>query len=262
MWYPVMSGCAYVPVSLALTATGSLLSRRPEGPAPILLFLSVCLPLIPLPYLHTTPTFSFTLNQLLQALTKAGYRIPMFLQPCNLSPEKLPLFSKRRRRVAGWQNGIRHGIPPHATGRKDETPNAQVQKGIADGNGKRAQIGIYWPGVAQRQTRSGGQRAASFPACACLLGGKGARSDGDSLQAEYLGLVPEQPSAELNDPAGDRVEVLHLVGLEFLEELPQALDEAALLLTHVLVGIAKLQEDLVIWMKEGQESALRGGVVL
>ena len=94
-----------------------------------------------------------------------------------------------------------------------------------------------------------------------LVGGKGPGSDGDSIQAEYLGCIPEQPRAELNDPAGDRVEILHLVGLEFLEELPQALDEAALLLADVLVGIAKLQEDLVIWMGRGAEVSVgRGGL--
>jgi len=71
-------------------------------------------------------------------------------------------------------------------------------------------------------------------------------SDGDSLQPEHLGLVPEQLGAELNNPPGYRVEVLDLLGLESLEKLPQALDEPALLLAAVVVGVAKLQEDLVI----------------
>lgn len=44
-----------------------------------------------------------------------------------------------------------------------------------------------------------------------------------------------------------------------MEEFSQTLDEAALLLAAVVVGIAKFQEYLVIWKVEGQESAPRGG---
>jgi hypothetical protein len=66
------------------------------------------------------------------------------------------------------------------------------------------------------------------------------KSDGDSLQAEHLGLVPENLGTEGNDAASYRVEVLNLLGLELLEELPQALDEAGLLLAAVVVGTAKL----------------------
>jgi hypothetical protein len=85
------------------------------------------------------------------------------------------------------------------------------------------------------------------------------RSEFDTLQAEYLGLVPQELRAEFNDPARYCVEVLHLVGLEFLQKLPQALDETAFLLTAVVVGIAKLQKNLVIWEVEGEESASGGG---
>ena len=81
------------------------------------------------------------------------------------------------------------------------------------------------------------------------------RSEFDSVQPEYFGLVPQELRAEFNDPARYCVEVLHLVGLEFLQKLPQALDETAFLLTAVVVGIAKLQENLVIWEVEGEESA-------
>jgi hypothetical protein len=85
------------------------------------------------------------------------------------------------------------------------------------------------------------------------------RSDSDSVQSEHLGLVPKELRTKRNDPAGYRVEILDLVGLEFLKELPEALYEAALLLARVVVGIAKLQENLVIWKVEGQESASGGG---
>lgn len=54
------------------------------------------------------------------------------------------------------------------------------------------------------------------------------KSDGDSVQLEHLGLVPEELRTKRNDPTSYRVEILDLVGLEFCKELPQALNEAAL----------------------------------
>ena len=72
------------------------------------------------------------------------------------------------------------------------------------------------------------------------------RSDGDSVQAEHLGLVSKELGTEGNDAASYRIEVLNLVGLELLEQLSEALDKAALLLARVVVRAAKLQEDLVI----------------
>lgn len=54
------------------------------------------------------------------------------------------------------------------------------------------------------------------------------KSDGDSVQLEHLGLVPEELRTKRNDPTSYRVEILDLVGLELCKELPQALNEAAL----------------------------------
>lgn len=71
-------------------------------------------------------------------------------------------------------------------------------------------------------------------------------SNGDPIQTEHLGVVSKQLRAKINDGAGYCVEVSDLVGLEPMEELAQALDEAALLLAAVVVGIAKFQEYLVI----------------
>jgi hypothetical protein len=53
-----------------------------------------------------------------------------------------------------------------------------------------------------------------------LASWKASRSDGDPLQPEHLGFVPEELRTKRNDPTGYRVEILDLVGLEFLQELP------------------------------------------
>lgn len=84
-------------------------------------------------------------------------------------------------------------------------------------------------------------------------------SDGDSVQAEHLGLVSQELGAEINDPPGYCVEVFDFVRLELLEELPQSLDETVLLLAAIVVGIAKLQEDLVIWKGRGPGVSVERG---
>lgn len=84
-------------------------------------------------------------------------------------------------------------------------------------------------------------------------------SDGDSVQAEHLGLVSQELGAEFNDPPGYCVEVFDFVRLELLEELPQSLDETVLLLAAIVVGIAKLQEDLVIWKGRGPGVSVERG---
>ncbi len=52
---------------------------------------------------------------------------------------------------------------------------------------------------------------------------------------QNLGLVSEEASAVSDDPTCYRVEVLHLISPEALEELAKPLDEAILLLADVVV---------------------------
>ena len=121
------------------------------------------------------------------------------------------------------------------------TPNAQWQKQIAAGKDKKPGNGS----TVGRARQTGG-RGADLPRPCLRASWKPPRSDGDSVQAEHLGLVSKELGTEGNDAASYRIEVLNLVGLELLEQLSEALDEAALLLARVVVRAAKLQEDLVI----------------
>jgi hypothetical protein len=85
-------------------------------------------------------------------------------------------------------------------------------------------------------------------ACGHALGGYGA-SDLDVAQGDHSVGVAEHFAAELNDASGNGVEVLHVVGLELLQQLAQARDEPRLFLTDEPVRVAKFQKDLIICRK-------------
>lgn len=138
----------------------------------------------------------------------------------------------------------------------NETPKAQLKESLLkrkcrrSKNSSTVEMGRdkldWWQWVATRGD-------------CCWL--EGAPSDGDTIQAEDLRFIPNNARAKLNDRTGNGVEVPNLVGFKPLQQLSQALDEAAFFFAAVVVGVAKFQKYQVIWRVMGQESASRGGRV-
>lgn len=85
------------------------------------------------------------------------------------------------------------------------------------------------------------------------------RSDGNVVEWQDFALVSQEVRTVCNDSLGNAIEVLHLVGFEFLKDSLQPINEPALLLSLVHVRRAQVGNDGGVCRKDRYRSAFREG---